>query len=68
LQEFRIGRRPLSVLWAILEAKNLGRAKLRLSRRWQSAVRRIGVEQETVKLAFVSAKERGMVLKDGISL
>jgi hypothetical protein len=31
LQEFRMGR-PLSVLWAIIQAKNLGRAKLRLGR------------------------------------
>ncbi len=27
-----MGRVPHSVLWAIIEAKNLGRAKLRLSR------------------------------------
>src|ERR1700693_2716616 len=30
-----MGRRPLSVLWAIIQAKNLGRAKLRLSREWR---------------------------------
>ena len=27
--------RVLSVLWAIIQAKNLGRAKLRLSRGWR---------------------------------
>jgi hypothetical protein len=33
LQELQNGEGPLSVLWAIIQAKNLGRAKLRLSRR-----------------------------------